>query len=251
MKLPKEAEKLIDNYFNLKIANKNVKTPYYMNEKHDRRGELRSLVGKGSPTEIEEEVIIFAKLRNFNLKKASKKQIRAFMKEEGIGVECSGFVSNILDQWLRAIGKGSLYSNIKFENKNIFDAIVKYIRPIQNISADLLTNNTNSTPVEIKDARPGDLLRLKGIKKGHHVAIITQVKQNTITYIHSTTHYGEENGVREGKIKITDKNKDLGEQEWKEVDKDNVCWTLKQYLRQKEDNGIRRPKFFNQEKCRK
>ena len=255
MEVPNEVKKLIKNYFNLKIANKSIKTPYYINEKHGRRGGLRSLVGKGTPTEIEEEVKIFAKLRSFCLEEANEEEIREFMKEEGIGVECSGFVSNILDKWLKCTKQGSLYSNIKFENKNIFDAIIKYIRPVQNISADLLTNKNNTIPVELKDVQAGDLIRFKGLKTGHHIAIITEVKKKSkgkmVKYLHSTAHYEKDNGVKKGEILVKDESRDLGEQEWKEVDENNKCWTLKQYQRKKYDNGIRRPKFFNKKKCKK
>jgi hypothetical protein len=249
MEIPKKVEKLINAYFNLQIGNKSVKTPYYINKKHSRGGELRSLVGKGAPNEIEEEVNIFAKLRGFNLKKASEKEIRLFMKSEGIGIDCSGLVAHILDTWLGTKKKGTLYSNLKFKNRNFFDKLIKYLRPIQNISAHLLTNEENSVPVKLSEVQVGDLLRIKGLKHGHHVAIFTNIDSDEegrriLRYVHSTPYYGNDNGVRFGEILIIDEEKDLDKQRWLEFDKKNVCWTLKQYLKEQEDNGIRRPKFF-------
>lgn len=245
--IPKEVKNLINHYFNLKINGKTVKTPYHINVKHVR-AELRSLVGKGSPQEIEAEVNIFAKLRNFNLQKANSKEIRTFMQQEGIGIDCSGLVAHILDTWLKAENKGNLKNNLSFPKLPFLKRITISIRPIENINANLLTNKANTIPIELKEVQIGDLIRLKGIKKGDHIAIITEVSDKEIKYIHSTKHYGDENGIKEGIIKIKDKNTNLEEQEWLEKDKNNICWTLKQYLKEKEDNGLRRLKFFAKRK---
>lgn len=247
MKTPKEVQNLINNYFNLKINGRKVKTPYHINVKHVR-AELRSLVGKGTPQEIEEEVNIFAKLRNFNLEKATSEDIRKFMQREGIGIDCSGLVSHILDTWLRSEGKGSLGRNIVFPKLGFLKKLIVKIRPIENINVLLLTNEENSVPVEVKDIRAGDLIKLKGIDKGEHIAIVTKVEDNKIEYVHSTRHYGDDNGIRVGTVKITDEDKGLEKQKWEEKDKDGVCWTLKQYEKDKKNNGIRRPKFFLEEK---
>ncbi len=246
-KLPKEVTELIDNYFNLNINGKKVKTPYHINVKHIRAG-LRSLVGKGTPQEIEEEVNIFAKLRNFNLKKATKDEIRQFMQKEGIGIDCSGLVTHILNTWLKSEKMENLESSINFPKLSLFKKIIVKLRPIENIGANLLTNQENSTPVKVENAQIGDLIRLKGIKQGHHIAIITNVSEKEIQYVHSTRHYGQDNGIRRGEIQILDKNKGLEHQNWLEKDEKGVCWTLKQYMKEKEDNGLRRPKFFIKEK---
>ncbi len=246
-KLPQEVSDLINHYFNLKINGKKVKTPYHINVKHVR-AELRALVGKGSPEEIEEEVAIFAKLRGFDLEKANKKEIMEFMQKEGIGVDCSGLVSHILNVWLQSQNMGHLKKNLHFPKMPFTKNIIVSIRPIENICAELLTNNDNSKKIDIGDVQVGDLIRLKGIKQGHHIAIVTKVIDNEITYTHSTKHYGEDNGIREGKIVVVDKNAKLEKQDWQEKDHDGVCWTLKQYLKEKEDNGFRRPNFFVKQK---
>ncbi len=242
-KLPEEVKQLINHYFNLKVNSKRLKSPYHINVKHVR-AELRSLVGKGTPQEIQEEVNIFAKLRNFNLEKASKEEIRQFMQKEGIGIDCSGLIAHILDTWLKSEKKGNLKSNLKFPKTSFLKRIIINIRPIENINANLLTNDDNTIPVELKEAQIGDLIRLKGIPKGDHIAIITDINDKEIQYLHSSRHYGDDNGVKIGKIEIIDRNQDLDKQKWLEKDKDGVCWTLNQYKKDKQDNGIRRPKFF-------
>lgn len=246
-KVPKDVKKLIENYFNLEINGKKVKTPYHINVKHVR-AELRSLVGKGTPQEIEEETNIFAKLRKFNLRKASKKEIREFMQKEGIGIDCSGLVAHILNIWLKSENKGNLKANLNFPKMPLLKRIVIGIRPIENINANLLTNSNNSIPIDLKDVQIGDLIRLKGIKKGDHIAIVIDVSESEIVYLHSTRHYDDGNGIREGIIKIKDVNKSLEHQDWLEKDKNGICWTKKQFMKEKEDNGFRRPKFFVKDK---
>ena len=245
-KIPKEVNNLISQYFNLKINGRKVKTPYHINVKHVR-AELRSLVGKGTPQEIEEEVNIFAKLRNFNLQETTEDEIREFMQSEGIGIDCSGLVAHILDTWLKSEKRGSLRSNIVFPRMSFLRKLTIALRPIENINADLLTNDINSIPIDFQNAQIGDLIRLKGIKKGHHIAIITNVNNNEIEYTHSTKHYGKDNGIKKGKIVIKKPKEGLEKQEWLEKDENGLCWTLKQYLKEKSDNGIRRPKFFVKE----
>lgn len=234
---PEEVINLINQYLSLEFGSKKVRTPYFINIKH-ARAELRSLIGKGLPEEIKEETMIYAKLRGFNLEKSTSHEIRTFMMEQGIGVDCSGFVSHLLDTWT----KGKFKSQIKYPKESIYRKIIRSLRPIENIDANLLTNTENTEAIDFEDAQPGDLIRLKGLEQGDHVAIIIKREGNLLEYAHSTQHYGEENGVRIGVIEIKDKK-----QEWKELDKDGISWTEKQYLKDKDDNGIRRPNFFVKE----
>ncbi len=248
MKIPKEVNNLIEKYFNLDIGDKKIRTPYYRNKKHTRGGELKSLVGKGNPSEIELEVKIFAKLRGVNLRKIEEEEIQDFMRQEGIGIDCSGLISNILELWFKTEYKKKIYQVIKFKNKTFRDKTVKYLRPIQNLPADILTNNDNTIPIDLKNVEIGDLIRLKGLKQGDHICMVIDILKKDgkkiLEYIHSTPHYGKNSGIKKGIIVITDEEKGLEEQKWLELDENNICWTLKEYLKDQEDNGIRRLKFF-------
>lgn len=233
-KAPEEVMNLINQYTSIELGGKKVCTPYFINIKH-ARAELRSLIGKGLPEEIKEETMIYAKLKGFNLENSSEKDIRSFMMKQGIGVDCSGFVSHVLDVWT----KGKFKSQIKYPKESIYRRFVRFLRPIENLGADLLTNKENCQIIDFKDSKPGDLIRLKGLEQGDHIAIIIERNENHIFYAHSTQYYGEDNGVRTGEIEI------IGDKlNWKEVDNEGVCWTEKQYLKDQEDNGIRRPNFF-------
>lgn len=247
--IPQSVKTLAHEYLNLNINGCNVRTPYYRNVKRIR-AELRSLVGKGLPAEIIEETLIYSKLRGFDLKGKSEFEIREFMASQGIGIDCSGFVAHLYDRWLRSSNKGSITSNLKFSNNTFYRKFVRKLRPIENISADDLTNYDNCIKIELNQTEPGDLIRMKGVKHGDHLAIIYSVSTDEagqiieITYIHSSPAYQSENGVKFGQIEITDPNGELKDQQWNEFDIDGKCWTLQCLLKDYSDNGLRRPKFL-------
>src|SRR5689334_13622892 len=103
---------LADEYIHLKIAGKTINVPYSISKEGEKRaiGELSSagvtdrfanFGGKGTPRQVRELVVNAAKRENFDLQKASAEQVIQFMIKEGIGVDCSGFVYYILDQYLK------------------------------------------------------------------------------------------------------------------------------------------------------
>lgn len=245
--IPKEVNNLIERYSQLNIGGQKVRAPYYRNVKRVR-AELRSLVGKGSPEEMEEETLIYAKLRGFSLDDTDEGAIREFMQSQGIGIDCSGLITHLYDKWCRSQSHGSLYSHLKFPKASFYRKFIRWLRPIENISADILTNKSNAERVELKDIKIGDLIRLKGLQRGDHVALVTEVskeegKLQSFKYVHSSPHYGSENGIRIGEVEITDMSKELKDQKWKEVDENGICWTLKELEKDYQDNGLRRLKF--------
>jgi hypothetical protein len=247
--IPAPAVELVRHYFNLQLGGKTLTAPYFRNVKH-ARAELRSIVGKGTPEELKDEVLIFAKLKGFPLKEKSPDEIRAFMSEQGLGIDCSGFIAHIFDTWLKAAGKRSLILGLKFPKSSLYRSLIRILRPIENINVEVLTGPLNADPVALKDVRAGDLIRLKGIKHGDHVVLITNVIRDQesnlakIVYVQSSPYYGNQNGVKFGEIEITDPAKELKDQKWNEVDEKGVCWTLQQLIKESDDNGLRRPKFL-------
>jgi hypothetical protein len=245
--LPQEVQDIINHYFNLSIGGKSIKTPYYRNKTRTRGG-LRVLVGKGSPNEIEDEVKIYAKLRGVDLTQLTENDMRDFMRSEGIGIDCSGYVCHIVSTWIKSHNGGSLHKLIKVPPMSFIKRIIFASRTIENISSEVLTSELNCTKVEISDVHVGDLIRLKGIKQGHHLAIIVKVDKKDdvvtmITYTHSAERYSPNDGVRVGQIEIVDQNLPLKDQRWLELDENGECWTLQGYLNQLDDNGLRRLKF--------
>lgn len=246
--LPQEVKDTAEHYFELSLGGKKVKCPYYMNLKHEKAG-LRVMIGKGSVDEIIHEVMVWAQLKGIDLNALSEQEIRAFMIKKGIGIDCSGFVVYILDKYFQIKGLGRLWKNLKYKNNSLYARFRRMLRPVENIGANLLTSDLNCDRIDdINKILPGDLIRAKGkLKNAHHVAVITDVtfnKQNKVKefkYVHSHRFYEEENGVRKGKVIITNPKTGLKDQKW-EDNYQGKNYMLTDLLINYEDNGIRRLK---------
>ena len=103
IKIPETLQKEIDRYFELRIGTQLVPCPYYINSKISS-GNLRVMSGKGEADEIELEVRIWAKLKGLDLEQADVSQIRKFMQKLHIGIDCSGFIANVFDNYLVILG---------------------------------------------------------------------------------------------------------------------------------------------------
>lgn len=248
--ISKQALNMIRSYSNLRIGGKKVIAPYYMNLRK-KRGELRVMVGKGTPEEIEQEVNVWAQVKGFNLKKADPTQIRDFMMKMDIGIDCSGFVVYVLNEELDSRGLSPIWSYLKYKNNSIIDKVRRILRPAENVGANVLTNEDNCVKIENwNDIEPADLIRAKGKQKNaHHVAIITKVEKDesgkvlVFEYFHSHRFYENECGIRKGKVEITHPKAELKDQKW-EDDLNGRNYMLEDLLVDYEDNGIRRPKIL-------
>ena len=245
--LPRLAELVIHEYMHLPIGGKEVVCPYYINKFKERAG-LRVLVGKGDPGEIVKEVRVWAKLKDFDVEKASVEQIREFMISRGIGIDCSGFVVNIIGYLIKCTRKKHLQNYLKFPKNDLLNRLRRLLRPVENMGADMLTSELNCRKINnLNNVRPGDFIRSKGkIKNAHHIMLVRRVTKiegvtTEIEYVHSSRYYEDQNGIRFGLIKVVDPLKPLAEQKWLE----NLAgknYTFETFLNQVEDNGIRRLK---------
>ncbi len=243
-----KAQEAIHRYFNLPFGRKRVKCPYYMNIKKERAG-LRVMVGKGSVAEIVHETKVWAQLKGFNLSRKSEEEIREFMIKKGIGIDCSGFIAHILDHWFKSENRGRVWNNLKFQDNSIYARFRRFLRPIENIGANLLTSDLNCIHIDnFDDIGPGDLIRAKGKQKNaHHVAIITDThksesgKLKKFDYVHAHRFYEEENGVRKGTVIISKPEGSLKDQEWRDT-YNGKNYMLEDLKVNYEDNGIRRLK---------
>ena len=250
--IPEQIKQLAWKYSHLALGNKSVTAPYYINDK--RRKDLRAMVGKGTPDEIIVEAKIWEKLKGADFDQMSEQEIKDFLTTKGIGIDCSGFVIHLMNEWYRNKTGKSIWNKLTPLKQSPIWRIRYNLRPAENMGADIITDDDNSVPIELKDVRPGDLIRSKAKKNnGHHIMLISEVNRDdtqegnpiiSIKYIHSSPYFGKENGIREGEIKITDINKPLQDQEWLEQDENGVKHTLEGYLVDVEDNGPRRLKCF-------
>jgi hypothetical protein len=203
--------------------------------------------GKGTASQIVKSLLHAAKKTGFDLHTANTSQIKAFMIKEGIGVDCSGFVYNVVNQLLLEKGLGSLDTKIlRFSGVigKIERALLSKNR-VRRSSADTLTNNLNTVPIEkVSDIRAGDVIRLTPLDwKGKHVLLVVAVTARYIFYAHSSANT-QQDGPHISFIKILDSQKSLQEQEWVELTKAGENYGKKTLLPNVGD-GARRFKFLN------
>jgi hypothetical protein len=244
-KLPDVAIEAIRLYQSLDLGGKKIVCPYYINTKRNK--DLRAMVGKGTPDEIITEARIWEKLKGVNFDSMSVDEIRQFLVDKGIGIDCSGFVLHTLDYWYKKTTGNHIWTVLKVPGGGFYSRLRYKLRPVEQLGANTITGDINSDPVSLNDVRPGDVIRSKWKKTDtHHIQLISRVVKddngNTtlIEYTHSTPYYGKANGVKTGEIRITDLNKTLKEQEWLEKDEHGVNFSYEGFLNNVEDNGLRR-----------
>ncbi|TSC84886.1 MAG: Uncharacterized protein G01um101413_270 [Parcubacteria group bacterium Gr01-1014_13] len=243
MKLSPSALKTIHDYFNLPfIGVSGVRCPYFNNARLGQRGQLKVLIGKGTPEEIVEEAKIvsiqyranvFDKNGVFNAHVDHPAQheqaecIRQFLVDNNLGVDCSGFVTNVLQKHFQET-KGIDFVKKLFvtSKKNFLRWIISRLRPVEQISVAVYANNKNTSVInDLKTVQPGDLvvaLKTGPNKNYNHILLVEEIDGNKIKYAHARTWSSEGkygHGVSQGTITITNPKKGLLEQVWEEKNK--------------------------------
>lgn len=224
--LNEKSRKMAEKYLSMPELN-NLPCPYFNNKKITKRFGLRSQIGKGLPEEIAEEVEVSAMASGINLKQADKNQIKKFLLDRNIGIDCSGLVFQILNIENENQGFGKLGKKLKFSG-NFVRQIIGSFRPAENTSVS--TFEENSKEISLKEILPGDFiiaLNQKNHYEKNHIILILETKTENenlkeIVYLHAIAWkkdglFGGEVGL--GEIFI--KNPDFGllDQIWQEKDR--------------------------------
>ena len=231
-------EKLLGQYLHLNIGGKKVRCPYWMNILNpDPRTDKKKLQGpyggKGRPEQIIEATLVAAKREGINLNELSPGQIKAFMKKNRIGVDCSGLVYWFLDALDREKGGNGLADDIPGVKGKF----------LTRANVEMLTNDEVSMPIKaINEAAVGDMIR---VVAGKHIAIITGIKKDKggtkeLVYAHSS-NLTETKGVHVGRILIKDSQKSLADQVWLEKTSKGENYG-KKHFHLEEGDGVRRLK---------
>lgn len=239
--LSPKAEQIIHDYFNLPFRGiAGVRAPYFNNTRQRERGQLRALVGKGTPQEIVEEAKIISIQYHAGLfdrqgdcclydahtgKPVTPDDLRRFLIDRQLGIDCSGFVTQALLAHFRET-KG-----INFTKKitiippgKIIRRLIARLRPVENLSVAVYASDANSAPIRnIREIKPGDLvimLKTGPRRERDHILLITDVPGDAIYYAHARAwsregKYGH--GVARGIITITKPTGALIEQTWSEL----------------------------------
>ena len=245
------AEQKIDEFFNLPFDDlKGVRCPYFNNARINRRGQLRGLIGRGSPKEIVEEAKILSiqyhkdifdhtghcHLGGENETATVTECIRRFLIDNNLGIDCAGFVSHVLINHFKETNNFNLARHFNFENKNFFRRLINHLRPIENMSVltysqdsntILIANGTQNT--DWQKIMPADLIIMMetGPKLNrNHILLITDNDGQTIRYVHSRAwssegQYGH--GITRGEIIINNPTKNLLEQQWLEKNQTGIA----------------------------
>ncbi len=223
--LTREALEVIEGYSSLDFRDRKVACPYFNNRRAKVRGALGVVVGKGRAEEIIEEAKLMAMRERVELDKLSSEEIREFLVDHNLGIDCSGFVYYILDAEVKAKTDKSLKNFLKPVKGGFLSRIIFKFRVVRNTNVLLLADDKNSKKVDLKNVEPGDfvvMMRYGKEKNKYHILIIESVEYENevpkvLYYVHSMCWRvdGKYNhGIKKGKIEIIDLNKNLLEQNW-------------------------------------
>ena len=242
-----KAQKLIENYLSLPFAEiTGVRCPYFINSKKQKRGQLRSLIGKGTPTEIVEEAKIISIQYHHGIfdhngnccfyhqdeevdLTTKQKMIIKFLVDNNLGVDCSGLATHVLRAHFLETNNIDIARNfIKNIPTGFLRKIIMNFRPVESIGVKSGFCNDKNTQAlgnetvgyDYTKIQAGDVITMLETgpnKKRNHILVITNCDGQNIEYVHSRAwslegKYGH--GVNTGKIKITNPGKGLLTQEW-------------------------------------
>jgi len=185
------------------------------------RAGLRVLIGKGSMEDIVDEATLIALREKIDLKKLDAQELKKFLVDSHLGIDCSGLAYYVLDAELKSRGLGGLNKYLKFPFiTNPFRKLLTLLRPIESAGVRTFAHDHNSIEVKLSDIKPGDFIVILGAGDNHdrnHILIVHEITDDTIKYTHSMQWPSDgayNHGVRQSEIEITDKNKNILEQIW-------------------------------------
>ncbi|TAN32506.1 hypothetical protein EPN28_04650 [Patescibacteria group bacterium] len=275
--LSPSALRTINDYLSLPFRGAgNVRCPYFNNARRGRRGQLSVLVGKGSPRDIAEEAQIISLQYHKQLfdhegcclhhrqsgappggggeqhgaGEEVARDIRKFLIDNGLGVDCSGFVTRVLAQHFLETKNVNLLKRLRVVSPARFWRwLVAKLRPMENISVSTYASDENTEKVKLENARAGDvivMLRTGQRRDRNHILIITETDGGFIRYGCARAwgcegKYGH--GVSEGFIRLVNPKAGLLGQEWVELGKTGEANETFLEAKQAKTLEIRRLKF--------
>lgn len=227
-------EKLYYEYTHLNLGGKKIHCPYWSNQPPTLS--YGPYKGKGTPTQIVKATIKLAQKHNLDLNRLSSSDIKKFMENCQIGVDCSGFVYHMLDVLAKERGKKGIF--------NFVEGIKG--RGVRKVNAFCLTNDKNSQEIKtVREIQIGDMIRTYG---GKHVMVVLRIKRDSggepkeVVYAHSSKT-SSQTGVHLSSFKVKKLDGGLEEQEWLEKAKNGKNF-FRQSFKQNKGDGLRRLKIF-------
>lgn len=173
--------------FILSLGGKRVPTPYRRNEIGSYQKLGAEFQGKSSPETLIKTTKKLAKEQDFILDRATVEEIREFMRQNKLGIDCSGFSHRMLSFLTESIGLGSLET-------------ASGLPHVGRTNVSRLTSDEFTVPVpEFDKTRPGDLIKFDSNTDIPHCVIILENAIGKITYAHSCENTNP-TGVHTGTI---------------------------------------------------
>ncbi|MCF7907151.1 hypothetical protein K9K85_02620 [Patescibacteria group bacterium] len=205
LSLSPSAQAVINSYLKMKIGNKIIACPYFIN-RQGAKAALRVFLGKASSQEIKEEIEMIAQQKEIDLNQMSEEEIYQLLKSKRLGIDCSGLVVHILKAEYQERKNINILRRIYITApwKNPWRYFISRFRPIENISVRVLAHPYNSRIVKNPEKiQAGDLIIYQSLK---HVLLIEEIKLNQektikeIKIIHAQRMSPEEEGARVKRI---------------------------------------------------
>ena len=228
----RKIEEFITPYLSMKIDKKTVTCPYWMNKLKNGKVVARGIYnGKGTARQIQR--CIQKRLEQSPDRKRYLKSYDSlvkFARSIRAGIDCSGLAYRILNKLIQLN-----YHRCSVRSLNdIFEGGFRKTNSLK------LTSEPFAVPVRNWQMyRMGDLIRING---AHHVAVILSVKNDLLTYIHSSWST-EVTGVHKGTIRRVKNEGGLTAQKWDEKTKIGENFGEK-YFHQDKGDGVYRLKIF-------
>lgn len=231
----------VDEYVNFEYEGRKIRLPYVLDQ---ARWRFWRSSGKGTAIQVKCEMEKGKRKKGIDFVKMSDLEIIRWLRENKIGIECSGFVYNVLDPVVKAkTGQPLAKILLRYPGLlGLLDRLILQYQRRRRISADVLTNDLNTVAIDaVCDIRAADLVRLTPAHwKGKHVAIIVQVSPDKIIYAHSSRETAIQ-GPHYGEIEIVDSGTSLLEQKWLEVTREGKNYGMLA-LHPENGDGVRRLK---------
>lgn len=167
----------------LPLGNKVIPTPYRRNTPFQFD---HSKYGKSDPQTLLKDVLKIAKQKKFDLDKASEEEIKKFMKDNLLGIDCSGFVYHLLNHLLQSLNEEDMQK-------------VGFPKASKTNVATITSDELSTLVDDFSQTQPGDVIKLNSGEDILHCLIILDNINNVVTYAHSSS-ITTPTGVHTGQI---------------------------------------------------
>jgi hypothetical protein len=226
--------------FCLNAGGLQVWTPYWINLPEKPFWLNAAYRGKGTPGQLGYAVCRLLELDPS--KPLDSEVVRVFMRGHGLGVDCSGFVYYVLDQWLQQQG-ARLAQFLVVDREEIFGrnrrqaslARLWADRPVSDRMslADacaiwrtnpvyitnvrrLLDRDVVTSIVRAGDVHAGDMIGMTNKRGEDHIGLVLELRDGVIVYADSALEKVGLGGVKIREIKVLDPSLGLSYQEWEQ-----------------------------------